>query len=117
MSAYGQVAKVPSPVTVLQHSSPATLHVTGYSIQISQRLASAIDAVQTKEISVRRAASQYGVAKSTLHDYVSGKIKHGNRGPERYLSEEEEKMLVFFIEQSASIGYPKKPQEVEYEVL
>jgi transposase len=63
--------------------------------------------------SIRAAAEQYGVPRSTLSDYVSGKIPFGKRsGPERYLSDEEEKELVHFICQSAKMGYAKTRKEI-----
>ena len=58
--------------------------------------------------SVRRAAIEYGVPKSTLGDRVSGRVTHGVlSGPPKYLSEEEEEELVRFILGCASVGTRK----------
>ena len=63
--------------------------------------------------SVRHAAEQYGIPRSTLSDRITGKVKFGaHSGPERYLSSEEEKELVSFICQSARMGYAKTRTEV-----
>ena len=110
MSTYIRVLSSPASVSLDQHSQPATLHVTGSGIRMTDRLAAAIDAVCNKGVSLRRAAAQFGIAKSKLYYYVSGKVKTGHKGPAWYLSEDEEDMLVSFIEQSATIGYPKKPK-------
>ena len=75
-------------------------------------LTSAINAVLQQRTSVRRAAEQYGIPKSTLYDHVSGKAQDRRPGPTKYLTDDEEETLVCFIEKRASIGYPKKPQEV-----
>ena len=64
-------------------------------------------------MSVREAASQYGVPKSTLHDCVSGRIQPGAvPGAHRYLDEEEEEEVVRWLEGCASIGYAKSVREV-----
>ena len=81
MSTYIRVSSSPASVGLDQHSQPATLHVTGSGIRMTDRLAAAIDAVCNKGVSLRRAAAQFGIAKSTLHDYVSGKVKTGHKGP------------------------------------
>ena len=64
-------------------------------------------------MSVREAASQYGVPKSTLHDCVSGRIQPGAvPGAHRYLDEEEEEEVFRWLEGCASIGYAKSVREV-----
>ena len=58
----------------------------------------ALQAVRLEGTSVRRAAEEYGVPRSTLGDRVSGRVCHGAvSGPPRYLSEEEEEELVRFL--------------------
>ena len=45
--------------------------------------------------SIRKAALEYGIPKSTLHNYVSGKIlAKSHQGPERYLTDVEENALI-----------------------
>ena len=49
-------------------------------------------------LSVRRAAAQYDIPPSTLHDCISGKVSAGAvSGAPRYLDEDEEKELVEFL--------------------
>ena len=64
-------------------------------------------------MSVRKAAEQYGVPKSTLWDHVSGRVLPGaHSGPPRYLSTEEEDELEQFLFNSAAIGFPRSRMEV-----
>ena len=64
-------------------------------------------------LSVRRAAAQYDIPSSTLHDRISGKVSVGAvSGPPRYLDEEEERELVEFLLACAEVGYPKTVKEV-----
>ena len=63
----------------------------------------------SERMSVREAASQYGVPKSTLHDHVSG--RGAVPGAHRYLDEEEEEEVVRWLEGCASIGYAKSVRE------
>ena len=73
----------------------------------------ALQAVKLDGASVRRAAIEYGVPKSTLGDRVSGRVTHGVlSGPPKYLSEEEEEELVMFILGCASVGYAKTRKEI-----
>ena len=62
----------------------------------------------SEDMSVREAASQYGVPKSTLHDRVSGRVEPGAH---RYLDQEEEE-VVRWLEGCASIAYAKSVREV-----
>ena len=72
----------------------------------------ALDAV-TQGISIRRAALDYGVPKSTLGDRASGRIVPGrNSGPNRILNDEEETELVSFLRRCATVGYPKTRKDV-----
>ena len=63
-------------------------------------------------LSVRRAAVQYDIPSSTLHDRISGKVSGAVSGPPRYLDEEEERELVEFLLGCAEVGYPKTVKEV-----
>jgi len=66
------------------------------------------------ELTIRHPALQYNVPKSTLHDWIVGKVIPGvNIGPPRYLDNEEELELVEFLLGAASIGYPKTVWEVK----
>ena len=47
----------------------------------------AFEAVSSGELSIRRAAEQFDVPKSTMHDRVSGGVQAGaHSGPPRYTS-------------------------------
>ena len=64
-------------------------------------------------LSVRRAALEYGVPKSTLGDRVSGRVCPGAvGGPPRYLDDQEEEELVRFLIGCAEVGYAKSVREV-----
>ena len=64
-------------------------------------------------VSIRHAALQFGVPKSSLGDWVSGCVIPGSTsGPPRYLTVSEENELVKFLSRSASIGYGKSCKEV-----
>ena len=71
-----------------------------------ESLFKAYEAVTKQGCSVRWAAEEYRVPRSTLHDRVSGHIQHGaTSGPPRYLSDEEEKELAEFLRNCAKVGY------------
>ena len=82
----------------------------GYS---SETFDLAVNAVVEGGLSIRRAAEEYAVPKSTLGDHVQGRVLAGAvGGRQRYLSASEEKMLVDFILRSAEIGYPHGRKEI-----
>ena len=84
-----------------------------YKCWTSDHMSKALDAVSLQGLTVRRAAEQYGVPKSTLHDRVSGRVMAGAcSGPPKYLTEEEEDELEQFLAGCASIGYGKSRQQV-----
>ena len=56
--------------------------------------------------SIRRAAEEYGLPRSTLHDRVAGRVAHGAKsGPRRYLTSLEEEELVQHLCNCSSIVY------------
>ena len=84
-----------------------------YKSWSEESMSMALKAVLEQGLSVRRAAEDYGVPKSTLGDRVSGRVLPGAvSGPSRYLDDEEEKELAHFICRCASIGYAKTRSEV-----
>ena len=73
----------------------------------------AVDAVVTSNLSVRRAAMQYNVPKSTLGDRVSGRVQPGSvSGPAKYLTLSEEDELSRFLSRCCQIGYARSKLEV-----
>ena len=72
----------------------------------------ALNAV-SEGMGINRAAEQFEVPKTTLKDRVSGKIKHGSKpGRTPYLSNDEEKELVSYLNTCSKIGYPKTRDNV-----
>lgn len=68
--------------------------------------------IETGE-SVRKAAMDYGVPHSTLHDRVSGKIALGAvSGPPRYLTNAEEGELVKFLNRCSCLGFARTKRQV-----
>ena len=66
----------------------------------------AIAAVEQQEMTIRCAAICYGIAPSTLHDRISGKVKDGaTRGVVPYLTRQEEEEFASFLRCCADIGY------------
>ena len=73
----------------------------------------AIAAVKNGQIKVIRATKVYSVPKSTLHDLVSGKVKHGDKpGPKPYLSSTEEEELADFLVDITKVGYGRTRKQV-----
>ena len=73
-----------------------------------EKLYRAYEDVKDGRLSIRHAAEQYGIPKSTLGDRISGRVRFGaHSGPPRYLSDSEERELACFICQSAGIGYAR----------
>ena len=84
-----------------------------YKTWDEQQFAGAVSAIQDRGFTVRRAAEEYGIPKSTLHDRLSGKHLPGFRsGPERYLTDEEESELEEFLIGCASVGFAKSRIQV-----
>ena len=64
-------------------------------------------------MSVRRASYEFDVPKSTLQDRLSGKVGVDARsGPERYLTDDEEKKLVKFLIGCSKVGYSRSKKQV-----
>ena len=73
----------------------------------------ALSAVLSDGLSIRRAAEEYHVPRTTLGDRVSGRIIPGAMsGKPRYLSDKEEEKLVTFLLRCASVGYPRSRKDV-----
>ena len=63
--------------------------------------------------SMRKAAEEHGIPRSTLHDRITGKVMPGSKsGPRKYLSTMEEEELVSFLAKCSSVGYGKTRAEV-----
>ena len=63
-------------------------------------------------MSIRRAAEEYDIPKSTLFDYTSGRVDFGAKsGAKQYLTKTEEE-LVTFLNGMSSIGYSRTMKQV-----
>jgi len=73
----------------------------------------ALQSVIAEGASIRKAALEYNVPRSSLADRVSGRTIPGTTsGPPRYLNTSEEDELVQFLTRCAAIGYGKSRKEV-----
>jgi len=73
----------------------------------------AMAAVKNGQMTVFHAAKIYNVLKSILHDWISGKVRHGDKpGPKPYLSSAEEKELADFLVDVVKVGYRRTRKQV-----
>ena len=72
-----------------RHSTLYTTRPTNYKNWTTERLVLACNAVK-EGLSIRRAAEEYEIPKSTLQDHISGRILLGSRSGHQYLSDTEE---------------------------
>ena len=73
----------------------------------------AIEAVK-QGCSVKRAAEEHGVPRTTLNDRISGRVMQGKKpGPEPYLNKQEEEDLANFVEVLADIGFGKTKKQIK----
>ena len=104
--------------SILHHSSPKyyacmPLRPPQYKHWAQENMHAAMRAVIEESKSVREAAQQYDVPKSTLGDRVSGRVLPGaTSGPPTYLTSDEEKELVSFLCRVSEIGHGRTRQEV-----
>ena len=73
----------------------------------------AVEDVRSNKLTVRKAAQQYGIPKSTLALYVSGKLQTGVRpGPASILSPEEEQRIIDYAVHMGQIGYGRTREQI-----
>jgi len=78
-----------------------------------EQMQKAVEAVITSKFSVRRAAMQFNVPKSTLGDRISGRVQPGSvSGPTKYLTCAEENDISRFLSRCCQIGYARSKVEV-----
>ena len=78
----------------------------------NEQMLAAINDVK-KGMSGNKAADANGVPRSTLKDRLSGRVSHGTMpGPVKYLTADEEGMLVDYLLKCAEIGYGKTRRDV-----
>jgi len=62
---------------------------------------------------IGKIAQKYKVPKTTLHDRISGQVKHGTKpGPQPYLQANEEEVLVDHSIKVPKVGYGKARKQV-----
>jgi len=107
------------PYVRISVTSHATIHLqmacapepTSHYTEDSLHLA--IQDVRCSKLSLRKAALQYGIPKSTLSLYVSGKLQIGaRRGPASILSAEEEQRIVDYAVHMGQIGYGRTREQI-----
>lgn len=77
------------------------------------QLERAYEAVVKGELSLRRAAEEFNVPRTTLHDRLSGRVQFGaSSGPPKYLSDEEEEELALFLKNCSKIGFARNRLQV-----
>ena len=104
-----RVLKAASPTASLVFTSGRPHHYKEWS---TEQLTLACKAV-ARGTSIRRAAEEYNIPRSTLQDRVYGRVPDGKlSGPPRYLTNDEENELVEFICMCAKIGYAKSRLEI-----
>lgn len=78
-----------------------------------ENLQEAIQAIKEKKLSIRAASCAYGVPRSTLHDYLVGRVEIGcKRGPDSILTTAEEQCLVSYALHMAEIGYGRSRDQI-----
>ena len=104
----------PSSKRMRSNSAPPVLQSPKKRLKwTNESMIRAMDAV-TQGSSVKRAAEQHGVPRTTLRDRISGHVQHGKKpGPEPYLNKEEEEDLANFIEEVAEVGFGKTRKQIK----
>ena len=78
-----------------------------------QKLNRAVESVIGGQFSLRRAAKEFNVPRSTLHDHITGKVvSTGHGGQPKYLTIAEEEELEEFLVGCASVGFARSRQQV-----
>lgn len=74
------------------------------------QLKQALHEIQENSMKIREASRNYGVPRSTLQDYMNGKLPNISRktGPEPLLSIASEKKVVEWVMNLAKCGFPIK---------
>ena len=94
-------------------SKPASHRPSTYKYWSEDKMEKAFEAVTKERLSVRRAAEEYNVPRSTLGDRVSGRTQIGARsGPMKILTDQQEDHLEQFLINCAAIGYAKSRSQV-----
>lgn len=73
----------------------------------------AVNAVNSRSLSIRAAALEYGIPRTTLRDKASrGEVVKKHRGGKRAITEDEEKALIDWVAEAEECGDPLPLQEI-----
>ena len=100
-------SKSSGPLISPPHDKP-----TRYRHYDIDRLEHTCKVVLDHGMSLRWAAEEFQIPKSTIQDHVSGKVVLGSLCQQWYLSDQEEKELVKFLVESAKVGYPRTRKQI-----
>ena len=79
----------------------------------TEDLRTALQDLQTNKKSIRVVAAAYGIPKSTLFNYASGKVEIGSKqGPPTTLTIAEEQKLFDYAIHMAEIGYGRTREQI-----
>lgn len=75
-----------------------------------QDMVAAVQSVRSGKLSIRKAAAEYNVPKSSLGNRVNGRVEHGKKnGPETLLDPAEEaELAAFYLTLVSKHGYAKR---------
>ncbi|XP_076092433.1 uncharacterized protein LOC143063887 isoform X2 [Mytilus galloprovincialis] len=73
---------------------------------LQESLDKAIGAVNSNKLSISKAATEYGVPRTTISDHVNGKYDNHLNGPPKMLTDEEETSLINYVKYMAERGFP-----------
>ncbi|VDI33661.1 Hypothetical predicted protein [Mytilus galloprovincialis] len=73
---------------------------------LQESLDKAIGAVNSNKLSISKAATEYGVPRTTISDHVNGKYDNHLNGPSKMLTDEEETSLINYVKYMAERGFP-----------
>ena len=108
-----RVLKTTSSISLPVPLAPLPNRPDKYKCWVDGRMEKAMAAVKDQGFSVRRAAEEYAIPKSTLHDRVSGRVLAGVcSGPPKYLTDEVEAELERYLTHCSSVGFARSRQQV-----
>ena len=91
---------------------PARSKYKSYDLQVLQE---AVDAVKSKQMSIRKASKHFGIAQSTLGDKVKGKTSLV-KTPQTILTPEEEDKFVKWLVNMAEVGFGQSTEDIRLKV-
>ena len=107
------ILKTASSISLPVPLDPLLNRPDKYKCWLDGRIEKAMAAVKDQGFTVRRAAEEYAIPKSTLHDRVSGRVLPGIcSGQPKYLTDEDEEELERYLTHCSSVGFGRSRQQV-----